>query len=144
MWRHNPREPSLLRQTTSILMPKANKRGLSRLLAAAGFSIAGFSAAWRNEEAFRQEIALGLVLVPLALWLGQTMSQQVLLLGTWLLVIIVELLNSAIEAAIDRIGDDLHELSGQAKDMGSAAVLTSLILMVFTWAAVVWDRFGAA
>lgn len=144
MWRHDPREPSLLRQTTSILMPKANKRGLSRLLAAAGFSIAGFSAAWRNEEAFRQEIALGLVLVPLALWLGQTMSQRVLLLGTWLLVIIVELLNSAIEAAIDRIGDDLHELSGQAKDMGSAAVLTSLILMVFTWAAVVWDRFGAA
>lgn len=125
-------------------MPKANKRGLSRLLAAAGFSVAGFSAAWRNEEAFRQEIALGLLLVPLALWLGETMSQRVLLLGTWLLVIIVELLNSAIEAAIDRIGDDLHELSAQAKDMGSAAVLTSLILLVLTWAAVAWDRFGAA
>lgn len=125
-------------------MPKANKHGIRRLLAAAGFSVAGFSAAWRNEEAFRQEIALGLLLVPLALWLGETMSQRAMLVGTWLLVIIVELVNSAIEAAIDRIGADLHELSGQAKDMGSAAVLTSLILLVLTWVAVAWDRFGAS
>jgi diacylglycerol kinase (ATP) len=123
-------------------MPKREERGLSRLLAAAFSSVAGFRAAWRHEEAFRQEVVLGLVLIPCALWLGQTMAQRVLLIGSCLVVLIVELLNSAVEATVDRIGHDHHELSAQAKDMGSAAVLISLLLAVMIWLAVAWDRFG--
>lgn len=123
-------------------MPKSNHRGLGRLIAATGFSIAGFRAAWRGEEAFRQEVLLAVLLVPAAAWLGETMLQRALLVGTCLLVLVVELLNSAVEAVVDRIGHDLHELSGQAKDMGSAAVLLSLALVVVTWAAVAWDRFA--
>ncbi len=84
-----------------------------------------------------------LVLVPAALWLGQTMAQRALLIGCCLIVLIVELLNSSIEAVVDRIGDDYHELSGQAKDMGSAAVLLSLLLTAAVWVAVAWDRFAA-
>lgn len=124
-------------------MPKSNRRGIGRLVAATGFSAAGFRAAWRGEEAFRQEVVLAIALVPAALWLGQTMLQRALLVGTCLLVLIVELLNSAVEAVVDRIGHDLHVLSGQAKDMGSAAVLLSLALTVMVWAAVAWDRFAA-
>jgi diacylglycerol kinase (ATP) len=103
----------------------------------------GFRAAWRGEEAFRQEVMLAAVLVPAAIWLGQTMLQRALLVGTCLLVLVVELLNSAVEAVVDRVGDELHVLSGQAKDMGSAAVLLSLALTVLVWAAVAWDRFAA-
>jgi diacylglycerol kinase (ATP) len=87
-------------------------------------------------------VVLGLVLIPCALWLGQTMAQRVLLIGSCLVVLIVELLNSAVEATVDRIGHDHHELSAQAKDMGSAAVLISLLLAVMIWLAVAWDRFG--
>lgn len=124
-------------------MPKSNRRGFGRLVAATGFSMAGFRAAWRGEEAFRQEVMLAAVLVPAAIWLGQTMLQRALLVGTCLLVLVVELLNSAVEAVVDRVGDELHVLSGQAKDMGSAAVLLSLALTVLVWAAVAWDRFAA-
>lgn len=124
-------------------MPKSNRRGFGRLVAATGFSMAGFRAAWRVEEAFRQEVMLAAVLVPAATWLGQTMLQRALLVGTCLLVLVVELLNSAVEAVVDRVGDELHVLSGQAKDMGSAAVLLSLALTVLVWAAVAWDRFAA-
>jgi diacylglycerol kinase (ATP) len=125
------------------MMPKSNRRGFGRLVAATGFSMAGFRAAWRGEEAFRQEVMLAAVLVPAAIWLGQTMLQRALLVGTCLLVLVVELLNSAVEAVVDRVGDELHVLSGQAKDMGSAAVLLSLALTVLVWAAVAWDRFAA-
>lgn len=123
-------------------MPKSNRRGLGRLVAATGFSIAGFRSAWRGEEAFRQEVVLAVMLVPAALWLGQNMLQRALLVGSCLVVLVVELLNSAVEAVVDRIGDDPHELSGKAKDMGSAAVLLSLALVVITWGAVAWDRFA--
>src|SRR5262245_4853000 len=102
-------------------MPKSKQRGLARLVAASGFSAAGLRAAWKAEEAFRQESALALVLLPVALWLGQTMLQRVALIGVCLLVLIVELLNSAVESVVDRIGHEHHVLSGQAKDMGSAA-----------------------
>jgi diacylglycerol kinase (ATP) len=124
-------------------MPKASKRGLSRLIAALGFSASGFKAAWRHEEAFRQEVVLAVLLLPAALWLGESMSQRMLLIGSLMLVLIVELLNSAIEATVDRIGHDLHDLSAQAKDMGSAAVLISLVLAAACWLAVAWDRFAA-
>lgn len=123
-------------------MPKSSRSGIGRLIAATGFSAAGFRAAWRGEEAFRQEVLLALALTPCALWLGQTALQRALLIVSCLLFLIVELLNSAIEAVVDRIGDDLHELSRQAKDMGSAAVLLSLILAALVWGAVAWDRFG--
>jgi len=122
-------------------MPKNHKGGLQRLISATAFSAAGLRAAWRSEEAFRQEAILGALLAPLALWLGQTALQRTMLIGAWLLVLVVELLNSAIEAVVDRIGDDLHPLSGQAKDMGSAAVLLSLLLAAGVWLAIAWDRF---
>lgn len=122
-------------------MPKNDRRGLGRLLAAAAFSAAGFRAAWRGEAAFRQEVVLALVLCPVALWMGQTPLQRAALIGCCLLVLIVELLNSAIESVVDRIGEDLHLLSGQAKDMGSAAVLLSLLLTLLIWGAVAWERF---
>lgn len=123
-------------------MPKSNRRGLGRLVAATGFSIAGFRSAWRGEEAFRQEVVLAVLLLPAALWLGQTMLQRALLVGSCLVVLVVELLNSAVEAVVDRIGDAPHELSGKAKDMGSAAVLLSLALVAIIWGAIAWDRFA--
>lgn len=124
-------------------MPKSQQRGLRRLIAATSFSAAGLRAAWRHEEAFRQEALLSLLLTPLALWLGQSPTQRLLLIGSCALVLIVELLNSAIEAVVDRIGHDLHELSAQAKDMGSAAVLLSLLLAAAVWLTVAAERFLA-
>ncbi|MCK6370473.1 MAG: diacylglycerol kinase [Gammaproteobacteria bacterium] len=123
-------------------MPKSQHRGLRRLTAATACSAAGLRAAWRHEEAFRQELVMTVALVPGALWLGQTLSERVLLVGSCLLVLIVELLNSAIEAVVDRVSHDHHELSAQAKDMGSAAVLISLVLAAAVWLAVAWDRFA--
>lgn len=125
-------------------MPKSDKRGLARILAAAVFSAAGLRAAWQNEEAFRQESVLAIILMPVALWLGQSGLQRGVLLASLLFVLVVELLNSAVEAVVDRIGPDLHELSGQAKDMGSAAVLLSIALMIVIWGGIAWDRFGSA
>lgn len=124
-------------------MPKSTRRGVARLIAATEFSWAGMRAAWRYEAAFRQELVLMLVLAPVALWVGHTPLQRVALIVSCLLVLIVELLNSAIEAVVDRIGHDLHQLSGQAKDMGSAAVLLSIAVCVAVWATVAWDHFAA-
>ncbi|UCG73267.1 MAG: diacylglycerol kinase [Chromatiales bacterium] len=109
------------------------QRGVKRLLAATRSSLAGLAAAWHNEAAFRQEAVMAVVLLPAALWLGTNAVETVLLAGTVLLVLIVELLNSAIEATIDRIGPERHELSGRAKDLGSAAVMLSLVLCALTW-----------
>ncbi len=106
------------------------------------YSWQGFGHAWKHEAAFRQEFALTLILAPIAIWLGQTPVERVLLIGVCLVVLIVELLNSAIEAAIDRFGGEHHELSGRAKDLGSAAVFVSLVLVVTVWGAVTWQRFG--
>lgn len=117
------------------------KRGLARLLAASGYSAAGLRAAWVGEAAFRQEIVLAIVLVPAAFWLGQTPLQRLALVGAWILVLIVELLNSAIETVVNRIGPEWHELSGRAKDMGSAAVLLSLVLAALVWGTVAWQRW---
>jgi diacylglycerol kinase (ATP) len=124
-------------------MPKNPHGGLRRLIAASAFSAAGLRAAWRHEEAFRQEVMLAALLAPLSLWLGQTYLQRALLIGSCLLVLIVELLNSAVETVVDRIGEDIHELSAQAKDMGSAAVLLSLLLAAGIWAAIAWERFSS-
>lgn len=114
-------------------MANQNAKGIQRLINASIFSIAGFKATWQHEEAFRQEVLLFIVTTPLAIWLGKTNIERLLLIGSIVLVLLVELLNSAVEAVVDRIGLERHELSGRAKDIGSAAVMLSLI-----WAAVTW------
>jgi diacylglycerol kinase (ATP) len=120
---------------------KPGNTGLGRIVLAARCSAQGFADAWKYEAAFRQEIALTAVLVPLAILLGQTGLERVILIGSCLLVLIVELLNSAVEATVDRFGDEQHELSGRAKDLGSAAVFVSLVVVVVVWFAVAWQRF---
>jgi diacylglycerol kinase (ATP) len=115
------------------------RSGLSRLAHAFGYSLSGLHAGW-GETAFRQEALAALVLLPLAFWLGQTWVEVAVLAGTVVLVMVVELLNTGIESAIDRIGPEWHDLSKRAKDMGSAAVLMSLLLCGGTWAAALWAR----
>ena len=108
-------------------------RSFNRLAKATGYSWQGLRAAFRNEEAFRQELLLFAALAPLAFWLGDSGVERALLLGTLFLVLIVELLNSAIETAIDRFGEESHPLSGRAKDMGSAAVIVSIACVIVVW-----------
>jgi len=114
-----------------------------RVVRALRFSIQGLRAAYQKESAFRQELVLAVVLLPLGVWLGRTGVERALLTGSMLLVLIVELLNSAVEVTVDRGGKDWDELAGHAKDMGSAAVLIALLLLVATWGLVLFDRFGA-
>ncbi|QSA96863.1 diacylglycerol kinase [Methylococcus sp. EFPC2] len=122
-------------------MAGQNLTGWARINAAFFNSIKGFRATWENEEAFRQEVYLLIVAAPLALWLGGSGIEKALLLGSVLLVLIVELLNTGIEVVVDRISFDRHELSGRAKDIGSAAVLTSLVLAAIVWVSVLGSRF---
>lgn len=119
---------------------KPGDKGLARIWRATGYTWAGLKAAWRHEAAFRQEVALVAFLTPAAIWLGRSPVEQALLIGVALMVLVVELLNSAIEAAIDRIGHDAHDLSGIAKDMGSAAVFVSLCIVALVWCAVILDQ----
>ncbi|WP_457306872.1 diacylglycerol kinase, partial [Polaromonas sp. P5_E6] len=109
---------------------------------ATGYSVAGLRAGW-HETAFRQEAIASIVLIPAAFWLGRSWVETVLLAGTVILIMIVELLNTGIETAIDRIGPEWHDLSKRAKDMGSAAVLLSLLLCAGTWALALFQRFAA-
>jgi diacylglycerol kinase (ATP) len=118
--------------------PFKGKTGLKRLINAAGYSADGFKAAYKHEDAFRQETHLALVLIPLAVWLGDTGVERALMIGSVLFVLIVELLNSAVEAAVDRISLDRHHLIKRAKDMGSAAVLIALINVVVVWALMIF------
>ena len=115
-------------------------RGIDRILRAARASWAGFVGCFREEAAFRQELGLAVVVIPLGLWLGHTGVERALLVAPMLLVLIVELLNSAIEATVDRIGLERHLLSGLAKDIGSAAVLMSFILLAAVWLLVLTGR----
>ena len=118
--------------------PQKARKGLSRLWHAAGYSLQGLKAGW-GETSFRQQTMAAVVLLPLAVAVGQSWVEITLLAGTVLLVMIVELLNTAIESCIDRIGPEWHDLSKRAKDMGSAAVLLSLVLCAGVWAAAVWS-----
>jgi len=120
---------------------KPGKTGLARLIDAVGYSLKGLRAALKHESAFRQEVALAVVLMPLAVWLGQSAVEHALLIGCLLLVLIVEILNSAIEAVVDRTGDEYHKLSGRAKDMGSAAVFLSLLNVFVIWGLIAYHRF---
>ena len=118
-----------------------NQQGIGRLWRATLYSLAGIRAAWTHEAAFRQEVLLTMILAPAAFWLGGSTVERLLLLGSCLIVLITELLNSAVEAAIDRISDDQHRLSARAKDLGSAAVFISLWLAGITWSLIGYDRF---
>ncbi len=122
-------------------MAKPDNTGFRRILRATKFSAQGLAQAWRHEAAFRQELVLVLLLAPVAVWLGQTALERAVLIGCCLIVLIVELINSAIEAAIDRHGSEHHELSGRAKDMGSAAVFVSLVLVAVVWGLIAAERF---
>ena len=124
-------------------MAKPGHQGLRRVVRATGFSLRGIKAAWRFEAAFRQECGIALVLVPAAFWLAETLTQAALLIAAAGLVLVTELLNSALEAAVDRIGSERHELAARAKDMGSAAVFVSLAILVATWGLVALDRFAS-
>jgi len=117
---------------------KINGAGLARIFRAMICSKTGMMAAFRNEAAFRQEVILCVILLPLALWLGGTNVERALLAGTLLIVLIVELLNTAVEVVVDRISADRHELSGLAKDLGSAAVSVAILLTVVVWSLVLF------
>lgn len=133
---------SVLPPTDPQVNPQKARKGLSRVLHAGGYSLQGLRAGW-NETAFRQEAILACVLLPLAFWLGRHWVEVALLAGSVLLVLIVELLNTGIESAIDRIGPEWHDLSKRAKDMGSAAVLLALLLCGGIWAAALWAALKA-
>ncbi|MFH1215583.1 MAG: diacylglycerol kinase [Pseudomonadota bacterium] len=115
------------------MVEKISARGFRRLVNAMNSTSLGLKAAFKHEEAFRQEVFLCIILLPLGLFLGQTGVERALLVGSLLLVLIVELLNSAVEAVVDRIGMEYHVLSGRAKDLGSAAVFVVLLLAVVVW-----------
>jgi diacylglycerol kinase (ATP) len=135
--------------STSPIGPRRNAvdapghlpRGPRRLLLATQWSLQGLRAAWLHESSFRLEVCLLAVLGPLGLWLGQTPIERVLLVGSCLLVLAVELLNSAIEAVIERFGAEYHVLSGRAKDMGSAAVFVAMSNVVLAWALILAPRY---
>ena len=122
-------------------MSKVRHTGFKRLVKATEYSLRGLQSAWEHEPAFRQECTIGLVLLPCAFLLGETLVQTALLIGVCLIVLITELLNSAVEATVDRMGEEIHDLSGRAKDMSSAAVALSLLLVWVTWGLVALQRF---
>ncbi|QXX82388.1 diacylglycerol kinase [Providencia sp. R33] len=118
-------------------------KGFTRVIKAAGYSLKGLKAAWVNEAAFRQESVAAVIAIIIAFCLDISYVDRILLVSSIVLVAIVELLNSAIEAVVDRIGSEYHELSGRAKDIGSAAVFVSIGLALFIWALVLWQRYFA-
>ncbi|MEE9357184.1 diacylglycerol kinase [Candidatus Vondammii sp. HM_W22] len=123
-------------------MASQKATGLRRIISAFGYSIAGLKVCYKHEAAFRQELLVLLVLLPLGLWLGQTGVERALLLGSLLLVPLVELLNSGIEAIVDRFSGEIHELSGRAKDIGSAAVFLAIALASTVWLLVLSEHFS--
>ena len=127
-------------QPTAPANPQKARTGLNRIWHAAGYSLEGLRAGW-GEKAFRQEAIAAIVLLPVSLWLGRSWVEVALLAGSVLLVMIVELLNSGIEAVVDRVSFELHDLSKRAKDLASAAVFLSLVLCGSMWAAALWHRF---
>jgi diacylglycerol kinase (ATP) len=119
-------------------MSKPGATGLVRIINATRYSWQGLCAAFKHESAFRQELLLSVVLVPAAFWVGNTKVEIALLIGSLFLVLMVELLNSAIEAVVDRVGNEQHDLAGRAKDLGSAAVMLSLLLVAIVWGLVLF------
>ena len=107
--------------------------GLDRVVKAFGYSCQGLVAAWRSEAAFRQEVVLCLILIPVGLWFGETGIERAILVMVVMIVPMIELVNSAIEAVVDRVGEEIHPLSGRAKDIGSAAVFLSIVIATVVW-----------
>ena len=138
----SPAPPPPAPAGTAPVNPQKARTGLSRVWHATGYSVAGLKAAW-HETAFRQEAIAAIVLLPASFWLGRHWVETALLAGSVLGVMIVELLNTGIETAIDRIGPEWHDLSKRAKDMGSAAVLLSLLLAGGIWISALYTRFVA-
>ena len=124
-------------------MGKPGNTGITRIIKAFGFSMQGLRASWKHESAFRQETMLAIILSPLAFWLARTPAELMILLMTLFIVVITEVLNSAVEAVVDRVSDDHHKLAGRAKDMASAAVFLSLVMTVIVWGVLLFDRFLA-
>lgn len=120
-------------------MAKTNATGLTRIINAAGYSWLGFKAAFRHEAAFRQELFLCLILTPVALYYAPNYADAAILLASLVFILLVEILNSAIEAVVDRFGDEIHPLAGRAKDMGSAAVLLAFIIATLIWFSVLCE-----
>jgi diacylglycerol kinase (ATP) len=127
-------------EANSAVVDRYKPRGVTRIIRALGTSVRGLVGAFRNEAAFRQELACALVVIPLGLWLGRNGVERALLIGPVLLTLTVELVNSAIEATVDRIGLERHALAGLAKDIGSAAVFMSFILLGTVWLLVLLGR----
>ena len=124
-------------------MGKPGNTGITRIIKAFGFSMQGLRASWKHESAFRQEAMLAIILLPWAFWLARTPAELMILLMTLFIVVITEVLNSAVEAVVDRVSDDHHKLAGRAKDMASAAVFLSLVMTVIVWGVLLFDRFLA-
>lgn len=124
--------------------PYKGRTGFDRVVRATSYSLQGLATAYRGESAFRQEAWFAAVLLPVAFWVGRSWIEVAMLAGSVLLVLIVELLNSGIEAAIDRVSFELHDLSKRAKDLASAAVFLSLVLCGGIWAAALWARIPAS
>jgi diacylglycerol kinase (ATP) len=127
-------------EANSAVVDRYKPRGVTRLIRALGASVRGLVGAFRNEAAFRQELACAVVVIPLGLWLGRNGVERALLIGPVVLTLTVELVNSAIEATVDRIGLERHALAGLAKDIGSAAVFMSFILLATVWLLVLLGR----
>jgi diacylglycerol kinase (ATP) len=127
-------------EADNAVVDRYKPRGLTRVLHAVGASLRGLAGAFREEAAFRQELAFAALVIPMGLWLGHSGIERALLIGPMLLLLIVELLNSAIEATVDRIGLERHALAGLAKDIGSAAVLMSFVLLTTVWLLVLLGR----
>ncbi len=123
-------------------MGKPGKTGIARVIDAFGYSMKGLSASWKYEAAFRQEITLGILLIPVAFWLAQTHIELILLISSIFWVWMAELANSSVEAVVDRTGSERHELSGRAKDIGSALVFMSLLLLAIVWGIIAFHRFA--
>ena len=123
-------------------MSKPGKTGIARIIDAFGYSMKGFAATWKYEAAFRQEVGLAVVLIPTAFWLAQTHIELILLISSVFWVLMAELANSSVEAVVDRTGSERHELSGRAKDIGSALVFLSLLLLAIVWGIVAFNRFA--
>lgn len=120
---------------------KPGRTGIKRLFYATGYSIQGLKAAWLNEAAIRQETVTSILLITITFFLPVSKIEQIMMIGCLVLVVIVELMNSAVEAVVDRVGSEWHELSGRAKDIGSAAVLIALIFSAFTWMFILWPYY---
>jgi diacylglycerol kinase (ATP) len=127
-------------EADSAIVGRYKPRGVTRVVRALGASWRGLRGAFREEAAFRQELAIAVVVIPMAVWLGRSGIERALLIGPMLLILVVELINSAIEATVDRIGFERHALAGLAKDIGSAAVLMSFVLLGTVWLLVLLGR----